>query len=188
MATVGEQLAISYARAKANNPSLRKGQYMQRVFGGRYKNEQSAYQAYNQTTKGRRSGKKLGQLAKEAQPPVQHPERIKGKRRPRPSGTRHGLWKINVTFTYVGDDGKEYEETRSFIAESSQYTSLMDIPYIEEIVAGSVDEYIENWIEGDSLKGNYTNTQIEVVPIYRYDSKNIVELDDTSILLEDWPE
>lgn len=190
MATVGEQLAISYARARAVNPNLRKGQFMQKVFEGRYKNEQSAYQAYNQTVKERRTGKKLGKLAEEAQPPIQHPERIKGKRRPRPGGTRYGLWKVNVKFTYVGDDGKEYQETRSFVAESAEYTSLMDIPYIEEIIQESVDEYIESWLEGDSMRGNYTDVEIEVVPIYRFDTKNVVDLDEGSdvIIADEWPE
>lgn len=158
---------------------------MQQAFQGRYKNEESAYQAYNQTVTGRRTGRRLGEIADEAQPRVQS-EKLREqfrtgqkKRRPRPSGlikyspdersSLGGLWKVNVTFTFVDEDGKEYEETRTFIAESSQYTSLLDIPYIEQIVLASVDEHIDYWTENDSLGGNYTNKQVEVVPIYRSD-------------------
>ena len=183
MATIAEQLIISYARAKAGNPSLRKGQFMQQAFQGRYKNEDSAYQAYNQTVKGRRTGGRIGKLSEEAQPPLREGVVLKGKRRPRPSGTREGLWKINVTFTYIDEDGKEYEETRSFIAESSQYVSLLDIPYIEQIILASVDDYIVYWMENDSLRGNYTNKQVEVVPIYRYDSSHVIDLDEIDELI-----
>lgn len=195
MATVGETLAISYARAKAQNPSLRKGQYMQKVFGGRYKNEQSAYQAYNQTVKGRRSGEKLGKLSHAAQPPIQNPEireQVRTgqiKRRPRPGMSQRGLWKINVIFHYEDDKGNPVQdpESRSFIATSIDYTELFDIPYIEETIAASVDEYVDKWDMEYSL-GNYTRTTIEVIPIYRHDSSNVVDIDDTTILLEDWPE
>lgn len=198
MATVGEQLVISYARAKAQNPSLRKGQYMQKVFQGRYKNEESAYQAYNQTVKGKRSGKRLSKLAYDAQPPVRNPEireKIRTgqiKRRPRPSMTRKGLWKVNIYFTYIDQDGQEREEVRSFIAESAEYTSLMDIPYIEEIVAASAEEYVELWVEGDSLNGNYIDKRIEVVPIYRSDTDTPerMQLDRPAMMIvaEEWPE
>lgn len=195
MATVGEELAIAYARAHAENPSLRKGQFMQRVFGGRYKNEESAYQAYNQTVKGRRSGKRLNELNIRAQPPVQNPELRekfrKGelKRRPAPGGRQPGLWKINITFKYLDENGKEVQdpETRSFVAESDIYTSLFDIPYIQEIIAASVDEYIDKWNTEYDL-GNYTETEIEVVPIYRYDTYNVVKIDDTTAWIEEWPE
>lgn len=189
MATVGEELAIAYARARAENPSLRKGQFMQRVFGGRYKNEQSAYQAYNQTVKGRRSGKRLEELNIKAQPPVQHPERIKGKRRPPPGGRLVGLWKVNITFKYLDENGKEVQdpEIRSFIAQSDMYTTLFDIPYIQEVIAASVDEYIDKWNTEYDL-GNYTDVSVEVVPIYRHDSDNVVQIDDATAWIEEWPE
>lgn len=198
MATVGEQLVISYARAKAQNPSLRKGQFMQKVFQGRYKNEQSAYQAYNQTTRSSnpRSGKRLGELAYKAQPPIRNPEIAEKvrtgqiKRRPRPSLGRRGLWKVNIYLTYIDSDGEEQEETRSFIAESAEYTSLMDIPYIEEVIAASAEEYVEVW--ATEYEREYTSSRIEVVPIYRSDTDTPqrVQLDKPAglIIAEEWPE
>ncbi len=180
MATFAEALIASYTRAKAQNPSLRKGQYMQRVFPERYKNEASAYQAYNQTSKNKphRTGKRLSELSYRAQPPIRNKQLVlKGKRRPRPAGPRRGIWKINVMFTYVDERGEEYQETRTFIATSSRYTTLLDTPYIEEIILASVDDYIDYWLENDSLGGNYTSKQVEVVPIYRFDSDNVVDLD-----------
>jgi hypothetical protein len=188
VATFAESLISSYARAKARDSSLRKGQYMQRVFPERYKNEDSAYQAYNQTTKGKRTGKKLAALSTEAQPPIRNKQLVlKGKRRPRPAGHRRGLWKINVKFTYIDGDGEEYQETRSFVGISQQYTTLLDVPYIEEIILGSVDEYIDYWIENDSLRGNYTNKEVEVVPIYRYDTDAHIDLDQIDqLVIEDY--
>jgi hypothetical protein len=159
---------------------------MQEAYQGRYKNEASAYQAYNQTVKEKphRTGKKLAKLSYDAQPEVRSPkirEQIRTgqiKRRPRPGGHMRGLWKINVTFTYVDQDGSESEETRSFIGKSMQYRTLLDIPYIEDIILASVDENIQYWMENDSLQGNYTNKQVEVVPIYRYDSDNVIDIDE----------
>lgn len=183
LATVGESLAISYARARAVSPGLRKGQFMQRVFQGRYKNEASAYQAYNQTVKERRSGARLGKLSTEAQPPLREGtvlKKNKGKRFPKPQQAEAGLWKINVTFVYINQDGKTYEDTRSFVARSDQYQTLMDIPYIEEIILASVDNYIAAWIENNSMQGNYIDKSIEVIPIYNTNlpSEQVLEIDE----------
>lgn len=193
-------LVTSYQRAKQLNPNMGKGEFMMRAFPGRYKNRDSAYQAYNKTVKGERPGKKLEYYNREAQPPVRGGQKFKdvgrrprkkpgynrepGVREPRPGGQSPGLWKINVTFTFItgyDDDGNAIteDETRSFIAYSEQYQSLIDIPYIEEIIIASVDEYIVYWIENDSLTSNYINKQVEVVPIYRTDvhGENIVNID-----------
>jgi hypothetical protein len=195
LATFAEQLIIAYARTKAKDPSLRKGQYMQRVFPERYKNEASAYQAYNQTVKGKRPGGRLEYLSEQAQPPVQS-EKLKQKfksgelkRRPRPSGTQHGIWKVNVGFAYPASTDEKGNQTydmeyRSFVAISDRYTKLTDQPYVEEIIKASVDEYISYWLEtaekegSDPIDTNYAFTTIEVVPIYRYDSEHTVEIDE----------
>src|SRR6266571_406078 len=90
--TLAEALTRNFILAKRENPKLRRGQYMQEAFPNRYKNEQSAYQAFNQTVKERRPGKRLL--------PLIEPDRtviLRGKRVPR-GYHETGLWKVIVHF------------------------------------------------------------------------------------------
>src|SRR6266568_1499710 len=96
---LSKALVRNFALAKRENPKLRKGQYMQETFPGRYKNEQSAYQAYNQTVRERRTGKRLL--------PLIEPKRtvlLRGKEVPR-GAYETGLWKVIVHFNATDRDG-----------------------------------------------------------------------------------
>src|SRR6266576_1357755 len=89
------QLKDNYRITIREKKGLRKGQFMMEAFPGRYKNEASAYQAYNQTVKGRRPGKRLL--------PLITPDRtmiLRGQRVPR-GAVEEGLWKVIIHFNYI---------------------------------------------------------------------------------------
>lgn len=173
MATLTEALIRNYTLAKRENPKLRKGQYMQEAFPGRYKNEQSAYQTYNQTVKGRRPGKRIE--------PLIEPDRtilLRGKRVPR-GATEEGLWKVIVHFNYVDQDGNVVEDAEiSFNTFSSEHTTLLAVPYLEDAILPTAEERLDHYLEIGSPPGvtSKTITYIEVIPINTY-RKPAVDLD-----------
>jgi hypothetical protein len=166
MATIAETLVAGYAREKSINPSITKGQYMQRVFKGRYKNEKNANDAYRRTVEKERSGRFINIANKPKQPPM----------------TRLS-WKIIVHFNYIDHDGQEHtDEERSFIATSDQYTQFTDRPYIEDITMEAAEEYMEYWHESGSPPMEDSQiTYIEAIPIFGFQSKNKIDLDEIEI-------
>ena len=177
---VGLKLIESYSRAKALDNKLTKTEYMMRTFPHRYRSRDAAYQAYNKTTKGQRSGAALDKVAIEAQPPVRNEKlreqfRSGEKRRfRRPGGSQGGLWKVNIIYTVLNEDGEEQILVRSFIAESpsGHYSSLYDVKYLEVLLKDAADGYEARWLdmyEDDEVKliSNYIGREIEVVPIYK---------------------
>lgn len=100
---VAYQLSENY-RIANREKKRSKGRFMMEAFPGRFKNEASAYQAYNQTVKGRRPGKRLL--------PKIIPDRtvlLRGKRVPR-GATEEGLWKVIIHFNYIDSDGNMVED------------------------------------------------------------------------------
>lgn len=169
MATFTEALLRNFALAKRENPKLRKGQYMQEAFPGRYKNEQSGYQAFNQTVNNRRPGKRLA--AKIV------PDRtmlLRGKRVPR-GATEEGLWKVIVHFNYIDRDGNLVEDQEiSFNASSSEHTTLLAVPYLEDAILPTAEERL-----AEVARQSFDDAQItyiEVIPINTY-RREAVDLD-----------
>lgn len=157
MATLIESMAYNYALAKREQPKLRKGQYMQRVFPGRYKNEDSAYQAFNQTLKGRRPGRRL---------PVEPRRTFKLRGKQVPQSYEEGLWKVVIHFNYVDRDGNLHEDEEiSFNMRSSEHTNLLAIPYLQDAMLPTAEQVLADTnTTGDS----WSNAQIvylEIIPI-----------------------
>jgi hypothetical protein len=166
-----ENYKLSNRRAFTNRSRpLRKGEFMMQAFPGRYKNEASAYQAYNQTVKGRRSGVRIRKHI--------FPDRtsiLRGKRVPI-GMTQEGLWKVIVHFNYIDQDGNVVEDQEiSFNAESSEHTTLLAVPYLEEAMLPTAEEKLE-----EAARQSFDDAQItyiEVIPINTY-QKQAVDLDE----------
>lgn len=173
MATISEALALNYSLAKREHPSLRKGQFMQQAFPNRYKNEDSAYQAYNQTLKGRRPGRRLV--------PLTQPDRTKVVRGKRVTigSAREGLWKVIVHFNYVDQDGNLVEDQEiSFNMQSSEHTDLLAVPYLESAMVPIAEEKLVEYTQQSF--GNAQLTYIEIIPINTY-QQQAVDIDNLNI-------
>lgn len=170
MATIAESLAFNYSLARREIPGLRKGQYMQQAYPKRYKNEASAYQAYNQTIKKRRPGTRLAAAAEPPRFAI-----IRDKRAPL-GGYRKGLWNVAVHFDLYDDDGNLTAENQlvSFNVQSSEHTTFLAIPYLQEALLPVAEDYLFN------LKYNAKITYIEVRPINTF-QRTALDLDEMYI-------
>lgn len=174
-------LISKYVRAHAIDPTLTKGRFMREAYPDKYKDDNSARRAFNKIAGRETSGRRLEY---EANPEI-HRAEVYGKTHKRRegfvAGGRRGLWKVNVKFTYLDQDGNPYSEERSFIMDSSEYDSMLDVPYLEEIIPDIVDQHIEYWRENDSMDGNYISIETEIIPIRRFDTRHVVDLDELEI-------
>lgn len=161
MATLPSALIRNFALAKQQTPSLTKGQYMQRAFPGRYKNEQSAYQAYNKTVSGKRSG---GRLAKASEP--DRTMVLRGKKVPR-GAYEEGLWKVVIHYSYIDENGDTISgQEASFNARSMEHTNLLATPYLQDAIVPTAEQYLMERT-GKRYEGAEIE-YIEILPINTY--------------------
>lgn len=157
MPSLAEALMRNFLLAQRERPGLTKGQYMQRAFPNRYKNEQSGYQAFNQIIRGRRPGGRL---------PVE-PERyvmIRGEKRP--TSYQTGLWKVIIHFNATDGDGNTLEDQEvSFNAESYEHTNLLAVPYLEDAILPTAEQYLTDLSSATQSFSSAQITYIEVIPI-----------------------
>lgn len=169
---IGPALIRNYLLAKREDPSLRKGQYMMEAFPGRFDNEQSAYQAFNQTTKGKRGGERLYKLAN---PP--RTIKIRGERRP--TSYQAGLWKAIIHFNYIDQDGNLVEDQEiSFNMQSSEHDDLLAVPYLRRVMLPIAEEYL-----AEKTRQSFNDAQItylEIIPINTYHT-TAIDLDELYI-------
>jgi hypothetical protein len=129
---------------------------------GKYSNEDSARRAYDKLTSQRKgkgyetSGKRYQQRAS-AFYGMAHKEG--------PRGGLQGLWRVDITYTFTNEEGKDEVASRSFIMESREYTNIEDLPYLYAIVPELVDEHMEYWQETGSVWEDYEVTEVEITPI-----------------------
>ena len=176
MADLREALIRNYLLAKKQDPSLTKAGYMQRVFPGRYKNDASAYAAYQRVASGQRKG---GELV-----PLIEPRRtftLRGEQRPRQYMV--GMWKTIIHFNYIDSDGNLIEDQEiSFNMESSEHVNLLAVPFLEEAVLPIAEQYLIDKTEQSFESAQLT--YIEVIPINQR-TKSAIDLD--TLYLEDVP-
>jgi hypothetical protein len=176
--TFAQQLQNSFfhanrARIERGQAPLHKGDYMQQVYvtgydddGNpqyKYKNKDSARRAYDKVTKGQTSGRNLSQAG--GKPRVVDTilrGKLKGTHL---GGGRLGLWKVNVQYAYAGDEGEEVYEYRSFMLESSQYTSMLDVPYLEAIAYNIIMKHSQYWNDHGSVPQDFSDMVITIQPI-----------------------
>lgn len=172
-------LLTAYVRQKQLKPGLRKGQFMQELFDDKYKNEASARRGFNKVTQRETTGVRLEREVEQRNRLV-GPTGMQRKRR---GLGELGLWKINVTFHYIDNEGNDTTQQKSFVADSGEYTSVLDMPYVKAILEETSEEKISEWLEQYPAIGNWTSYEIEVFAIDRSDlpTERIIHLDDLEI-------
>ena len=152
-----------YEGRNERNRKVKKTRLVDRGFG-RYKNEDSARRAFDKLTSERKgkgletSGKKYQHIGS-AFYGMKHTEG--------PRGGKQGLWRVDISYTFVNEEGKDEVASRSFIMESSEYTHLEDLPYLYAIVPELVEQHMEYWQSTGSVWEDYSITEVEITPIRR---------------------
>lgn len=179
MRTPREEILFRFGRTQENNPNLKPAQFMMMSRPGVYKNEASASRAYRKF----RSGESSGAVAYKQSFYVKHYPKLKylGSRyyqrdgqgniirgevlEPRRGGFEHGLFKANITFKAIDEDGSERILERSFTIESYEYDSSFDIPIVYDLAQDAVQEHVDEWASSDRY--DFTNVEIISVEILK---------------------
>lgn len=188
MATFQEKFNLAYERAHAANPRLTKAAFMFKVYGpDRWSSPKSAQRAFNKISSGENDNP-------ESYVAEENKVGLVGQR-VRPSKRLMGLWKVNVAFQSYDEQGEPVIEIRSFIAQSDMYTSVLDVPLLEQILQAEVAEHTDQWIgEYDEVNGEpvdyytdkhgNTHAGVEVFPINQSQLHSEERVDIDSIVLE----
>jgi hypothetical protein len=133
----------------------------------RYANSSSARRAYNKIVRGETSAKRF---EKRGGLPRAVNYITKGKLAgTRVGGGMAGIWRVDYTYDYVDPNtGEEKSDARSFIARSTTYTSMEDIPYLKAVLYETVTEHAAYWREVGSTPVEVYNVEIDVVPVRKY--------------------
>jgi len=193
-----QHLQNSYFHAKTANPSLTKGKFMQLAYPelpyaqpskdvllSRSRNA-SARRQYNKLISGETSGKKY---EKRGGTPKVVTHVLYGKRKGQTiGGGLEGLWKVNVHYDYRDEHGVEQETARSFICQSSVYTTMEDIPYLYAIMPEIVEQFSRRWQDSGSEPIGIYEIKTEILPIRRSEvpAENRIDLD--TLEIEDYDE
>lgn len=162
MATLKDSLARYYTlvnreRKEKKEQPLTKAQFMRRVFPGRYKNDASAYAAYQRIQSGQRQGGELVPLIEPERRALHRGERV-------PRMYQAGQWKTIIHFNFIDSDGNLVEDQEiSFNMESAQHFNLLAVPYLEEAILPIAEEYLREKAEQSFESAQLT--YIEVIPI-----------------------
>lgn len=148
------------ASLETGHGRLRKGRFMIEAYPDQdYANEASARRQFNKVVSGQTTGKRI---EKRGGTPYVVSHHIYGKKAGQTvGGGRIGLWKVNVTGNTVQGGGPETVTTKSFIVQSSEYTTMEDVPYLNLIMPAIVEEWLA------ALDYPLYDTSIEILPIRR---------------------
>lgn len=128
----------------------------------KYRSRESAGRAFRKITRGQTSGKRIAsEITATGREPI-------GERYPRPGARPTGAWQVVIRFLNFDEDGNLVQCYASngedciisFDAYSFEYTTLADVPYLEEKLQPIVEEKVNNLISED---GNDYNTYCGVV-------------------------
>jgi hypothetical protein len=165
MATYQERFNNAYEVAHAANPGLTKAQFMYKTQGRRWSNDKSATRAFNKISSGENENPESF---------IEEEEKVgMAGQRVRPSKRLIGLWKINVAFQDLDQNGEPVIQIRSFIAESQMYQSVLDIPFLEVMLAEEIKAHSEEWrVPGHRVTGNGEYDEVHGDPVDYYKDKH----------------